>query len=289
MQCDYRTYRRLSVVAASRLVAPGSCRTALAGGNHWSWMARRAELTRDEKSRAFAAIHLRDNISQHGNSVPIHSNSERVVRAGAVSPVELTTDCLARIEKLNPKLNAFITVTAESALAQAAPGRSRNSARRLARTAARHSARAQGFDRHRRRSHHRRQSAVQRPHSRRRCRNRSPLESCRRRAAGEAESARVRLRRQFDDQLFRRSAKRVEPGAHRRRFFGRLSDRRRRRIGLWRDRHRHRGVGPGARRALRRGRPETNLRAGQRPGRDSAFNFARSRWADRTYASPTWP
>ena len=42
-----------------------------------------------------------------------------LLRQGSVSPVELTTDCLARIEKLNPKLNAFITVTAESALAQA--------------------------------------------------------------------------------------------------------------------------------------------------------------------------
>jgi len=38
---------------------------------------------------------------------------------GSVSPVELAADCLARIEKLNPRLNAFITVTAESALAQA--------------------------------------------------------------------------------------------------------------------------------------------------------------------------
>ena len=36
-----------------------------------------------------------------------------------VSPVELTRDCLARIERLNPTLNAFITVAAESALAQA--------------------------------------------------------------------------------------------------------------------------------------------------------------------------
>lgn len=41
------------------------------------------------------------------------------VRDGSVSPVELTSECLARIEKLNPVLNAFITVTAESALAQA--------------------------------------------------------------------------------------------------------------------------------------------------------------------------
>ncbi len=41
------------------------------------------------------------------------------LRKGSVSPVELTTACLARIEKLNPKLNAFITVTAESALTEA--------------------------------------------------------------------------------------------------------------------------------------------------------------------------
>src|ERR1039458_7960029 len=37
----------------------------------------------------------------------------------SISPVELTHDCLDRIEKLNPVLNAFITVTAESALYRA--------------------------------------------------------------------------------------------------------------------------------------------------------------------------
>jgi aspartyl-tRNA(Asn)/glutamyl-tRNA(Gln) amidotransferase subunit A len=42
-----------------------------------------------------------------------------LLRKRKLSPVELTRDCLARIEKLNPTLNAFITVTAESALAQA--------------------------------------------------------------------------------------------------------------------------------------------------------------------------
>ncbi|MGA8620675.1 MAG: amidase [Candidatus Sulfotelmatobacter sp.] len=41
------------------------------------------------------------------------------LRRKEVSPVELTRDCLDRIEKLNPMLNAFITVMAESALAEA--------------------------------------------------------------------------------------------------------------------------------------------------------------------------
>ncbi len=36
-----------------------------------------------------------------------------------LSPVELTEFCLARIEKLNPKLNAFLTVTADMARAEA--------------------------------------------------------------------------------------------------------------------------------------------------------------------------
>lgn len=45
--------------------------------------------------------------------------TSELLRQGSVSPVELTADCLARIETLNPKLNAFITVTAESALAAA--------------------------------------------------------------------------------------------------------------------------------------------------------------------------
>ncbi|HZE25833.1 MAG TPA: amidase, partial [Terriglobales bacterium] len=41
------------------------------------------------------------------------------LRSRKISPVELTHACLARIEELNPTLNAFITVTAESALRQA--------------------------------------------------------------------------------------------------------------------------------------------------------------------------
>jgi len=41
------------------------------------------------------------------------------VRRKEISPVELTRACLERIEKLNPTLHAFLTVTADSALAEA--------------------------------------------------------------------------------------------------------------------------------------------------------------------------
>lgn len=43
--------------------------------------------------------------------------SERI-RNREISPVELTQQCLERIRQLNPELNAFITVTADSAMAE---------------------------------------------------------------------------------------------------------------------------------------------------------------------------
>lgn len=39
----------------------------------------------------------------------------RLYRAHSLSPVEVVDACLARIERLNPKLNAFVTLTAEAA------------------------------------------------------------------------------------------------------------------------------------------------------------------------------
>src|ERR1044071_2062984 len=42
-----------------------------------------------------------------------------LLRRKQVSPVDLTTSCLTRIEQLNPTLNAFITVMHDSALDQA--------------------------------------------------------------------------------------------------------------------------------------------------------------------------
>jgi aspartyl-tRNA(Asn)/glutamyl-tRNA(Gln) amidotransferase subunit A len=47
------------------------------------------------------------------------SDASDLLQARKVSPVELTNACLARIARLNPQLNAFITVTSEQALADA--------------------------------------------------------------------------------------------------------------------------------------------------------------------------
>jgi aspartyl-tRNA(Asn)/glutamyl-tRNA(Gln) amidotransferase subunit A len=46
-------------------------------------------------------------------------SAAELVRARSLSPVELTRDCLARIEGLNSTLNAFITIPAESAMEEA--------------------------------------------------------------------------------------------------------------------------------------------------------------------------
>jgi aspartyl-tRNA(Asn)/glutamyl-tRNA(Gln) amidotransferase subunit A len=47
------------------------------------------------------------------------AEASRLLHARRLSSVELTRSCLDRIERLNPALNAFVTVTAESALQQA--------------------------------------------------------------------------------------------------------------------------------------------------------------------------
>lgn len=56
------------------------------------------------------------------------SEAAEQIRTHQVSPVEITRACLARIERLNPTLNAFITITADAALEQARKAESEISA-----------------------------------------------------------------------------------------------------------------------------------------------------------------
>jgi aspartyl-tRNA(Asn)/glutamyl-tRNA(Gln) amidotransferase subunit A len=44
-------------------------------------------------------------------ALPVHAIAGRIA-AGRLSPVDLVEDCLARIERLEPKLQAFVEVHA---------------------------------------------------------------------------------------------------------------------------------------------------------------------------------
>jgi len=72
---------------------------------------------------AASMIAVTDNVysqSQHSDLTSLSlSAASQLVRRKRASPVELTKACLQRIERLNPKLNAFITITDEAALAEA--------------------------------------------------------------------------------------------------------------------------------------------------------------------------
>src|SRR5262245_37037415 len=59
-----------------------------------------------------------NSVSDQVTALSLWDAAEQL-RGRKISPVELTNACLARIERLNPVLNAFITVTADQALADA--------------------------------------------------------------------------------------------------------------------------------------------------------------------------
>jgi aspartyl-tRNA(Asn)/glutamyl-tRNA(Gln) amidotransferase subunit A len=83
--------------------------------------SRREFLERIERWGAAGAV-LRSGAEAASHQDLTHLSIIEVAtlqRRKAVSAVELTQACLARIERLNPRLNAFITVTKEEALRQA--------------------------------------------------------------------------------------------------------------------------------------------------------------------------
>src|SRR5438270_13792668 len=64
------------------------------------------------------ALAARGQVSEDLSTLSLAEASARI-RARSVTPTQLTEACLARIQTYNPKLNAFITVMREQALAQA--------------------------------------------------------------------------------------------------------------------------------------------------------------------------
>jgi len=65
------------------------------------------------KNARLQALYVRGSVR------PTIQQLSQQIRLGSLSPVELTRECLARIEKLNPQLNAYITVLSDFALAGA--------------------------------------------------------------------------------------------------------------------------------------------------------------------------
>ena len=114
--------------------------------------------------------------------------------AKELSPVEVTEATLARIERLEPKLNAFITVTADSARGRGARRRGGDHGRRPSRAAARHPGRDQGPVRDPGRRHDLWLAAVRRLGARLRCRRGRAPEARRRGAGRQDQPARARLR-----------------------------------------------------------------------------------------------
>jgi len=60
---------------------------------------------------------VKTNVADH--SYLSITEASKLIRQMKISPVELVAGCLERIEQLNPKINAFITVTANQALKEA--------------------------------------------------------------------------------------------------------------------------------------------------------------------------
>ena len=76
---------------------------------------RREQIDYRQARKKIARIRIR----WRGMALRSIAETAEQLRRKEISPVEVVRECLAAIERLNPTLNAFITVTAESALADA--------------------------------------------------------------------------------------------------------------------------------------------------------------------------
>ena len=205
------------------------------------------------------------------------------LRAKEISPVELTQAYLDRIEAVDERISAYITVTAEAARDDGARGREGNHRRPMARAVSRRADRAQGSLLHQGYPDHRRLENPWRVRSQSRLNRMDAAQRSRRGAARQAQPARVRLRRDLQQSALGHLPQSLRPRPHPRRFQRRLrrSDRRAHRGGN--HRHRHRRLNSDSRGVLRMRRTQTDLEPRQPLRRHAALGLARPRRPDHPH------
>ena len=110
-----RTSRVIALSAGDRVVSRRTILDASVAGVVGVMLAPRARAKEGSPAKAIP----RNPLASDALAFLSIRDASALVRAKKLSPVELTQVCLNRIERLNPQLNAFITVTADSALAEA--------------------------------------------------------------------------------------------------------------------------------------------------------------------------
>src|SRR2546423_717496 len=83
-------------------------------------ISRREFLVTGAGAAAWPAVNSLTALAAAGDLAGLSlAKAAAMVRSRSISPVELTEACLARIDALNPKVNAYITITRELAMQQA--------------------------------------------------------------------------------------------------------------------------------------------------------------------------
>ena len=215
----------------------------------------------------------------------------KLLRSGTVTSMALTEHAFERIKTIDPLIYSFVTLTRESALAEAADGRCRLCQRHRQGADAGHSACAEGHLRHRRHPHDLPLEAAARQRADRGFSRRREIQGAGRGDARQARDPRIRHRRAVVRPAVPAGAQSVEPGSHSGRLVVRIGRGGRRRARAHGDGVGHRRFDPRARRLLRHGRAEADLRPRLAPRRVSrcptrSITAGRCHGPSRTAPSP---
>ena len=182
------------------------------------------------------------------------------VKAGDISVAGLADAYLRRIDRLNPTLGAYVTVTAERARADAQRIQAALRRGTPPRSARRRADRTQGSVRDGGYQDDRRLAPVRAAHPAARCRHRPAARTRGQRHARQDQHARARRRRHDDQPVLRDDAQSVGSVADSRRVERRIRGSRRCRPGRGRHRERHRRQRPHSRGPVRLRRFQADVR-----------------------------